>query len=144
MTVDWHFPVCEVAARYRITPERVYQLRKSYYDTRLYPLPKKLGRPPVVPSDEIREIIIETKKTLKIGTRSLSAYLNTNMGIVIGARAIHRVLLEENLTSINPSNSHKKPSWVRYEREEGLSGLAYAVCFSKLSRASRRLALKQL
>jgi putative transposase len=123
MTSDWHYPVMTVANMFHVSPERVYQLRKSYRDTGVYPEPKKLGRPPVVVSPEIRRIIIAEKKKRMIGSRSLCHYLQHNLGIIIGERAIHRVLLEENLTHYNPTHALRRPPWIRYERENSLSAV---------------------
>ena len=110
MTADWHYPIMTVANMFHVSPESVYQLRKSYRDTGICPQPKKLGRPPVIVSPEIRGIIIAEKKKRMIGSRFLCHYLQHNFGIIVGERAIHRVLLEENLTQHNPPHPSSSPS----------------------------------
>ncbi|MDV0441513.1 DDE-type integrase/transposase/recombinase [Methanorbis furvi] len=123
LVVDWHFPVVQVAAMYQITTERVYQLVQAYRKTGLYPAPKRLGRPPIIPSPEHRSLIIAEKHRLGVGSRCLHKYFRSRLGIVIGERAIHRVLLEENLTSHEPQKGFRHPAWIRYERDESLSAV---------------------
>jgi putative transposase len=123
LVVDWHFPVIQVSSMYHITSERVYQLVHAYRKTGLYPAPKRLGRPPNVPSPAMRNLILSEKKRLGIGSRALHKYFLFNLGITIGERMIHRVLLEENMTEPEPKKGFRRPAWIRYEREESLSAV---------------------
>ncbi|MPL94975.1 hypothetical protein SDC9_41138 [bioreactor metagenome] len=79
-------------------------------------------------------IIIAEKKKRMIGSRSLCHYLQHNLGIIIGERAIHRVLLEENLTQHNPTHSLRRPPMIRYERENSLSAVHMDWHISKYNR----------
>lgn len=123
LVVDWHFPVIQVSSMYHITSERVYHLVHAYRKTGLYPAPKRLGRPPNVPSPAMRNLILSEKKRLGIGSRALHKYFLFNLGITIGERMIHRVLLEENMTEPEPKKGFRRPAWIRYEREESLSAV---------------------
>ena len=123
MVVDWHFPVSQVATLYQITCERVYQLVQSYRQTGLYPAPKRIGRPPNIPSAQTRKMILDTKLRLGLGSRSLHKYFRFNLGLTIPERMIHRVLLEENMTFHEPKKGFRRPDWIRYEREESLSAV---------------------
>ena len=67
LVVDWHFPVIQVSSMYHITSERVYQLVQVYRKTGLYPVPKRLGRPPNVPNPAMRNLILSEKKRLVLG-----------------------------------------------------------------------------
>ena len=53
-------------------------------------------------SPAMRNLILSEKKRLGIGSRALHKYFLFNLGITLGERMIHRVLLEENMTEPEP------------------------------------------
>ena len=73
MVVDWHFPVVHVASTYHITSERVYQLVQNYRKTGIYPVPKRLGLPPNVPSPATHPFLHSSGKGLSRSCKSCSA-----------------------------------------------------------------------
>ena len=113
-----------VGELYGISQRRVQQLVKEYRETGEYPIIQKVGRKPNsnYPSD-IREQIKRAKKKLHGGTVVVAKYLRKKRGIKIGNDAVHKILLEENMTKEDKRKKGRKKPWIRYERKHSLSAV---------------------
>ncbi|HJJ49622.1 MAG TPA: DDE-type integrase/transposase/recombinase [Methanocorpusculum sp.] len=120
---EWDWEVKRVAFEYHVSPSRVYQILTEYRRTGIYPVIHTRGPKPKVLTEREREIIIDAKKRLNLGTAALADYLRVKQGLHIGNNRIHEVLLEEGLTQRDPSKSYRRRPWVRYEREHSLSAV---------------------
>ena len=76
----------------------------------------------------MRNLILSEKKRLGIGSRALHKYFLFNLGITIGERMIHRVLLEENMTEPEPKKGFRRPAWILFSWHHTLQSQRAACC----------------
>ena len=73
---EWDWEVKRVAFEYHVSPSRIYQIVTEYRRTGVYPVIHTRGPKPKVLTEKEREIIIDAKKRLNLGTcREVEVYV---------------------------------------------------------------------
>jgi len=114
----------ELALFLQITPWRFRQLHAASTKTGNVPdLGKNLGRPKGTPSEQYRQIIIQTYEKYRSNALYLEKIIYAEKNIRIPHNLIHKMLLEEGLAKEEPNKKKRRKAWIRYEREHSLSAV---------------------
>jgi putative transposase len=95
----------------RVTPRRIYQIKKQYKETGKIPELKQAGREPI--DEEAEEIILKTYEKYKLDPVALEKLIERDYSIHIPHNTIYRIMLKNNLMGENMNK--KKRKWVRFE-----------------------------
>ena len=112
-------PVKEIAAVMRVTPRRIYQLKKQYEETSKIPELKQSGRKPKQIDEKTEQVILQAYNKYKLIPVLLEKLIERDYSIHIPHNTIYKILLKHNLVEEN-MNKKKRRKWVRYEREHWL------------------------
>jgi putative transposase len=113
-------PVIQIALKFQVTRQRVYQLITSFNDQWEYPWLKRPGRKPQPIDGRTEELIIESYHAHQLGPTHLEKKIEEIHGIHIPHNRIYQVLLSHDLIEIN-MKKRKQRKWVRYERDHSMS-----------------------
>ncbi len=113
-------PVKEIAAVMRVTPRRIYQIKKQYKETGEIPELKQPGRKPKQIDKETEQIILQAYNKYRLSPVPLEKLIERDYGIHIPHNTIYKVLLKHGLVEEN-MNKKKRRKWVRYERTHSMS-----------------------
>ncbi|MBE8540507.1 IS481 family transposase [Geoglobus acetivorans] len=113
-------PVKEIAAVMRITPRRIYQIKKQYKETGEIPELKQPGRKPKLIPKETEQIILQAYQKYKLSPVPLEKLIERDHSIHIPHNTIYRIMLKHNLVVEN-MNKKKRRKWVRFERTHSMS-----------------------
>jgi len=113
-------PVKEIAAVMRVTPRRIYQLKKQYEETGNIPELKQPGRKPKQIDSDTERIVLEAYQKYKLGPVPLEKLIERDYGIHIPHNTIYKVLLKHGLVE-ESMNKKKRRKWVRFERIHSMS-----------------------
>ena len=94
-------PVKEIAAVMRVTPRRIYQIKKQYEETAKIPELKQPGRKPKQIDEKTEQIILQAYQKYKLSPVSLEKLIERNYSIHIPHNTIYKVLLNHNLVGEN-------------------------------------------
>jgi len=112
-------PVKEIAAVMRVTPRRIYQIKKQYEETGKVEL-KHPGREPKQIDQQTERIVLEAYQRYKLSPVPLEKLVEVDYNIHLPHNTIYRVLLKHNLVEEN-INKKKRRKRVRYERTHSMS-----------------------
>ena len=112
--------VKEIAAVMRVTPRRIYQIKKQYKETGKIPELKQAGRKPKPIDRETEQIILKAYRKYKLSSVMLEKPIERDYGIHIPHNTIYRVMLKHDFVEEN-MNKKKQRKWVRFEREHSIS-----------------------
>jgi putative transposase len=112
--------VKEIAAVMRVTPRRIYQLKKQYEETGNIPELKQPGRKPKQIDSDTEKIVLEAYQKYKLSPVPLEKLIERDYGIHIPHNTIYKVLLKHGLVEEN-MNKKKRRKWVRFERIHSMS-----------------------
>ncbi|AEA46105.1 IS481 family transposase [Archaeoglobus veneficus] len=113
-------PVREIAAVMRVTPRRIYQLKKQYEETGKIPELKQAGRKPKLIDPDIEQIVLQAYHKYKLSPVTLEKLIERDYGIHIPHNTIYKIMLKNNLVEEN-MNKKKQRRWVRFERKHSMS-----------------------
>ncbi|WP_456370758.1 IS481 family transposase [Geoglobus sp.] len=112
--------VKEIAAVMRITPRRIYQIKKQYEETGWIPELKQAGRKPKPIDKETEEIVLQAYQKYRLSPVLMEKKIDEIYGLHIPHNTIYRVLLKHGLVEEN-MNKKKRRKWVRFERTHSMS-----------------------
>ncbi len=118
--LDEGTPVREIAAVMRVTPRRIYQLKKQYEETGKIPELKQAGRKPKLIDPDIEQIVLQAYHKYKLSPVTLEKLIERDYGIHIPHNTIYKIMLKNNLVEEN-MNKKKQRRWVRFERKHSMS-----------------------
>jgi len=99
--LDKATPVREIAAVMRMTPIRIYQLKKQYEETGKKPELKQAGRKPEPIDPDIERTFLEVYQKYKLSPVMLEKLIKRDYGIHIPHNNIYKVVLKHNLVEEN-------------------------------------------
>jgi len=112
-------PVKEIATVMRVTPRRIYQIKKQYEETGKIPELRQPGRKPKQIDRKTEQIILQAYNRYRLSPVLLEKLIERDYGIHIPHNTIYKVLLKNNLVEENMKKKRRK--WVRYERKHSMS-----------------------
>ena len=111
--------VKEIAAVMRVTPRKIYQLKKQYEETDKIPKLRQPGRKTTQIDGKTEQIILQAYNKYRPSPVLLEKQIERDYGIHIPHNTIYKVLLKHGLVEKNVNKKRRK--WVQYERKHSMS-----------------------
>ena len=111
--------VREIAAVMRVTPRRIYQLKKQYEESGKIPELKRAGRKSKPIDKETEGVVLQAYQKYKLSPVLLEKLIERDYGIHIPHNTIYRIMLKHNLVEENMNKKRRK--WVRFKRTHSMS-----------------------
>ena len=106
--LDKGTPVKEIAAVMRVTPRRIYQLKKQYEETGEIPELRQPGRKPKQIDRETEETILKAYRKYKLAPVMLEKLIERDYCIHIPHNTIYKVLLKHGLVEENMNKKSRE------------------------------------